>query len=492
MGFRKDFLWGGAAAGNQYEGGVQEGGKGLSSSDVMTRGSKDVPRGITYKLADGTGAFFRGIAPDSLPDGARFALVEGYDYPSHQAVDFYHHYKEDIQYFAELGFKTYRMSISWSRIFPTGLEEEPNEEGLRFYDAVFDECLKYGIEPMVTLHHFEVPLELCNRWNAWMDRRTIDCFLKYCKTVFEKYQGKVKYWITFNEINNIYFGFLEGGFVGTDEQSILQAAHHQMIASAKAVRMGHEICPEYQIGCMLAASRCTVYPRTCNPVDVQMAWEDANRHYFFTDVQCRGYYPAYQQKYYEREGIHIQMEKEDADILKNGCVDYITISYYRSMISTSAEPDQDSAKDTLKLGEVNPYLKATEWGIAVDPLGFRIILHNLYDRYQLPIMVVENGLGAADHIAEDGKIHDDYRVKFFRDHIQAMKDAVDLDGVDVMGYTTWAPIDIVSAGTGEMRKRYGFVYVDMDDKGNGSLKRMKKESFQWYQKVIETNGEDLD
>lgn len=434
MGFRSDFLWGGATAANQYEGGWNEGGRGPANTDVMTKGSKDQARGATYTLPDGSRHLTKGVAVKDLPEGARFEVLDGYEYPCHDAVDFYHHYKEDIALFAELGFKTYRMSISWPRIFPTGMEKEPNEEGLKFYDNVFDELLKYGIEPMVTLHHFEVPLELTNQWGSW-------------------------------------------------------AAHHQFVASAMAVKIGHEINPDFKIGCMLAASRCTVYPETCNPADVQKAWEQASRQYFFADVQCRGYYPSYQLKYFERNGIHIQKESGDDEILKEGTVDYIAISYYRSMIT--AAPKQEGS-DPLLLGVINPYLEATEWGIAIDPMGFRITLHNLYDRYQLPVMIVENGIGAADEVAEDGQIHDPYRVDFFRSHIQAMKDAVDIDGVDVMGYTTWAPIDIVSAGTGEMRKRYGFVYVDKDDEGNGSLKRSKKDSFAWYQKVIASNGENLE
>ena len=489
MGFRKDFLWGGATAANQYEGGWQEGGRGPANTDVMTKGSKDQARGVTYVLPDGSEHLTRGVAVKDLPKGAEFKVLEGYTYPSHEAVYFYHHYKEDIALFAELGFKTYRMSISWPRIYPTGMEEEPNEEGLKFYDDVFDELRKYKIEPMVTLHHFEVPLALTNTWGAWADRRTIGCFIRFCRTVFERYKNKVKYWLTFNEINNIYFGFLSSGIPADDMNITMQAAHHQFVASAMAVKLGHEINPDFRIECMLADSRCTVYPATCNPLDIQKAWEQAGRQYFFTDVQCRGYYPSYQLKFMERNGIHIHMEDGDEEILKEGTVDFISLSYYRSMI-TSATPEKGS--DPLLLGAINPYLKATEWGIAIDPLGFRITLHNLYDRYQLPLMIVENGIGAADEVGEDGVVHDDYRIDFFRSHIQAMKDAVELDGVDVMGYTSWGPIDIVSAGTGEMRKRYGFIYVDKDDENGGTLKRTKKDSFLWYKKVIASNGEDLD
>ena len=488
MGFRKDFLWGGATAANQYEGGWNEGGRGPANTDVMTRGSKDRARGVTYILPDGSHHQTESITVKNLPEDARFAVLEDGDYPNHKAVDFYHHYKEDIALMGEMGFKTYRMSISWARIYPTGMEETPNEEGLGFYDAVFDELHKYGIEPMVTLHHFEVPLGLCNAWGGWADRRTVDCFVRFCRTVFERYKNKVTYWLTFNEINNIPIGFLSSGISTDDPAVIMQAAHHQFVASAMAVRIGHEIDPTFKIGCMLAASRTSIYPATCRPEDVQQAWEKAGQHYFFTDVQCRGYYPFYQLKYFERKGIHIHMEEGDEQILRDGTVDFIGMSYYRTMI-TETVPAEGS--DPLLLGAINPYLKATEWGIAIDPLGFRITLHNMYDRYQLPIMIVENGIGAADTVEVDGRIHDDYRIDFFRDHIQAMKDAVELDGVDVMGYTAWGPIDLISAGTGEMRKRYGFVYVDMDDQGNGTLKRSKKDSFKWYQKVIASNGEDL-
>lgn len=488
MAFKDGFLWGGATAANQYEGGWNKGGRGPANTDVMTKGSKDTARGITYIMPDGTGHLMEGVSVKDMPSGAEFKVLEAFDYPAHRAVDFYHRFKDDIALFAELGFKTYRMSISWTRIFPTGLESEPNEEGLRFYEEIFDELHKFGIEPMVTLHHFEVPLELTNQWGAWADRRTVDCFIRYCKAVYTRYKDKVKYWLTFNEINNIYFGFLSSGITAGDLQTVMQAAHHQFVASAMAVKLGHQINPEFKIGGMLAASRCTVYPQTCNPEDVQNAWEQASRQYFFADVQCRGYYPTYQLRYFERNGIQIQVKPGDEEILREGTVDFLSLSYYRSMI-TSTEKKKGS--DPLLLGVINPYLKATEWGIAIDPLGFRITLHNLFDRYQIPLMVVENGIGAADTVEENGSIHDNYRIDFFRTHIQAMKDAVELDGVDVMGYTTWAPIDIVSAGTGEMKKRYGFVYVDMDDAGNGTLKRSKKDSFKWYQRVIATNGENL-
>ena len=490
MGFPKGFLWGGATAANQYEGGWDAGGRGPANSDVITNGDPQNGRMATRRLADGTVETVTAMRPDPLPDGAVYDTAPDHYYPSHQATDFYHHFREDIALMGELGFKTYRMSISWSRIYPTGLEETPNEEGLAFYDAVFDELHKYGIEPMVTLHHFEVPLALSNAFGAWQDRRMVELFLKFCETVFRRYRDKVRYWLTFNEINNLPFGFLASGMTRFDPQALAQAAHHQFVASAKAVRLGHQINPDFRIGCMLAASRVTVYPKTCAPEDVQAAWEAACRNYFYADVQCRGFYPSYQLQYYKRQGIQVQMEPEDAQILRDGCVDFISISYYRSTLAARQQGKQSG--DPLNLGEPNPYLPCTEWGITIDPLGFRIVLHNLYDRYGLPIMVVENGLGAVDTVAEDGKVHDPYRIDFYRTHIRAMKDAIELDGVDVVGYTPWGWIDIVSAGTGEMRKRYGFVYVDMDDTGHGTLARSRKDSFAWYKKVIASNGEDLD
>ena len=488
MSFPKNFLWGGATAANQYEGGYLSGGRGLATSDVMTDGSLHQPRMLTFKTKEGKVESIARWA--ELPEGATGYIDPDTYYPSHKAVDFYNHYKEDIALMAEMGYNCFRMSISWSRIFPKGgIEgEEVNEEGLKFYDDVFDECIKHGIEPIVTICHFDIPMYLADEMDGWSDRRVIDCFTKYCKVIFERYKTKVKYWMTFNEIN-LLNGYTTLGTHKTDDATRYQALHHMFVASAKAVVLGHEINPDFKIGMMVAY--ILSYPETCNPQDVQEDIDAArNLKFFFTDVQCRGYYPSYKLKEFERKGIVIKKEEGDDEILKAGVVDYIGFSYYNSGVSTARKDAQETEGNIAKVIK-NKYLKVSEWGWPIDPLGIRISLNQLWDRYQLPMMIVENGLGALDTVEEDGSINDDYRIDYLASHIAEMKKAVELDGVELLGYTPWGCIDLVSAGTGEMKKRYGFVYVDLDDKGNGTAKRSRKKSFNWYKKVIATNGEDL-
>ncbi len=492
-GFPKDFLWGGATAANQFEGGWNEGGKGMSTDDVVTNGTNTTPRLLTYTLPDGTHKqtpMFFGL---DVPEGTVFDCQEGYLYPNHEASDFYHHYKEDIALMAEMGFKCFRLSIAWTRIFPNGglNDEEPNEAGLAFYDDVFDELIKHGIEPVVTISHYETPLALTHAFNAWADRRTVDLFVKYCETIFKRYRTKVKYWMTFNEINCIDMnGWMPAGVATTSKQVRMQAAHHQFVASAKAVVLGHEINPDFKIGCMLAYS--LTYANTCNPDDVIEAWKTSSGNYFFTDVQCRGYYPNYKLKEFEREGIVIEKEPDDDEWLAKGTVDYLAFSYYMSNVASADPAVQEKAKGNLFTGLKNPYLKASDWGWQIDPVGLRVALDYLYDRYQIPLFVVENGLGAVDKVEEDGSINDDYRIDYLRDHIREMEKAVNEDGVELMGYTPWGCIDLVSASTGEMKKRYGFVYVEKYDDGTGDYSRKKKKSFDWYKKVIATDGQDLD
>ncbi|MEG2354175.1 MAG: 6-phospho-beta-glucosidase [Clostridium sp.] len=475
MALRKDFLWGGATAANQCEGGYKEGGRGLANVDVAPHGKDRFP-----VLAG---------------EMKMFECDDEHYYPSHEAIDMYHNYKEDIKLFAEMGFKCYRLSIAWTRIFPTGEEATPNEEGLKFYDSLFDECLKYGIEPLVTICHFDVPMYLVEKYGAWRDRKLVDLYVKYCEEIFTRYKNKVKYWLTFNEINMIlHLPFIGAGLYieeGEDEEQIkFQAAHHQLVASALATKLAHEINPEFKIGCMLAAGN--TYANTCNPNDVFKSMEKDRENYFFIDIQSRGEYPSYAIKELERKGIKIVMEEDDKKILKENTVDFISFSYYSSRL-TSADPEISAQTEgnvfaTLK----NPHLKASEWGWQIDPLGLRITMNSLYDRYQKPLFIVENGLGAVDTPDENGYVSDDYRIEYLRAHIKTMIDAVELDGVDLLGYTPWGCIDLVSASTGEMKKRYGFIYVDKDNDGNGTLKRSKKKSFDWYKKVIASNGKDLD
>ncbi|MBD7910586.1 MULTISPECIES: 6-phospho-beta-glucosidase [Clostridium] len=470
--FKEGFLWGGATAANQFEGGWNAGGKGLSTADVMTGGTHTTPRRITPELEEGT------------------------YYPSHEAIDFYGHYKEDIKMFGEMGFKTFRMSINWSRIFPNGDDLEPSEEGLKFYDNVFDELKKYNIEPLVTISHYETPFGLTKKYNGWASREVIDCYIRYCETIFKRYKNKVKYWLTFNEINclTIDFGAFMGGGILVKEgensdQLRFQALHHQFIASAKAVKLGHEINPDFKIGCMIAYM--TLYPYTCNPDDILLAQQkDQIQNGLCGDVQVRGHYPGFAKRYFEENNIKIRMEKDDENILREGCVDFYSFSYYMSN-AVSTDPEKQETSGNLLGGIKNPYLKASDWGWQIDPKGLRWTLNHIYDRYQIPVMVVENGLGAVDVVEEDGTINDDYRIDYLRDHIVEMNEAVK-DGVDLMGYTMWGCIDLVSASTGEMKKRYGFIYVDKDNEGTGTLERKPKKSFYWYKKVIESNGENLE
>lgn len=464
----KDFLWGGATSANQIEGAFQENGKGISTADVGTAGSLNKRREYT-----------NGILPDKV-------------YPTHDAIDFYSNYESDIKMFAEMGFKCYRFSIAWTRIYPKGDELLPNEKGLEFYDKVIKTCLKYEIEPVITLSHYEMPYHLSETLNGWVDRNLIDYFVKFCKTLFDRYHEDVKYWMTFNEINVIaQMPFIAGGIrIGEDdnkEAMIYQAAHHQFVASAKIVKLGHDINPNMLIGSMMLYP--LMYANTCNPEDVLVTNQKMNLNYFFSDVQARGYYPTYMLRYFERNNITIKMELGDEAILKQGTVDYIGFSYYMSLV-TAVNSNGSQAKGNMVHGLKNPYLETSEWGWQIDATGLRISLNNLYDRYQLPLFVVENGLGARDVFVNDTVI-DDYRIDYLRQHIQAIKDAVILDGVECIGYTAWGCIDLVSVGTGEMAKRYGFIYVDKDDNGGGTLKRFRKKSFHWYRNVIQSNGEIL-
>ncbi len=500
MALRKDFLWGGAVAAHQLEGGWDEGGKGPSVADVMTAGANGVERQIT--------------------DG----VISGENYPNHDAIDFYHRYKEDVALFAELGLKAFRTSIAWTRIFPNGDEVEPNEEGLQFYDDLFDECLKNGIEPVITLSHFEMPYHLVTEYGGFRNRKLIEFFTHFAEVVMTRYKDKVKYWMTFNEINNQAnylrdfapftnsgLKFPEGATAIEREQIMYQAAHYELVASAKVVEIGHKINPDFQIGCMIAM--CPIYPATCKPEDMMASTVAMQRRYWFADVHVRGHYPAYLKAYFNRKGFDLDITVEDEQAFAKGCVDYIGFSYYMSF-AIQDQADNDGSKvasimthsDFKKVDHVgapefdynedtdlikNEYVQASEWGWQIDPLGLRWSMNWFYERYEKPLFIVENGFGAVDKIEADGSIHDPYRVDYLKAHIAAMIDAVNYDGVDLMGYTPWGFIDLVSAGTGEMKKRYGFIYVDKDNDGNGTLNRSRKDSFFWYQGVIKSNGEEI-
>lgn len=478
------FLWGGATACFQVEGGYQEGGRGLSTHDFETDGSVEHPRTVTFRMPDGTTGKVRSsfFHPEDLPDGAVPCILEDRYYPSHRAVDHYHHWKEDIELMAGMGFNVYRFSICWSRIFPTGEEDRPNETGLRFYEEMMDEMERRGMEPLITIHHDELPAYLAEHYDGWSSRHTIDCYVKYCRVLFERFGKRCRYWLTFNEINAVR-GYVACGTHKCDDQTHYQAAHHMFLASAEAVKLGHEIMPGSRFGAMYAAS--ALYPATCKPEDIFRHMQKRRETYFFMDVMARGYYPSYTGDIFRRRGVKLHTEPGDDQILREGTLDYISFSYYRSnVISTETVSNVIS-------GDPNPYLPVTPWGWPVDPIGLRYVLNELYDRYQKPLFIVENGLGAVDQVEADGSIQDDYRIEYLYDHLKEMMKAMNKDGVECLGYTMWGPMDLVSLSTGEMKKRYGFIYVDMDDKGNGTCRRSKKKSYDWMREVIATQGESL-
>lgn len=464
--FPKDFLWGGAVAANQCEGAYNEGGKGLSVQDVMPNGIKSPPE--------------KEVSKSNLK-------LDG--------INFYHRYKDDIKLFAEMGFKVFRTSIAWSRIFPNGDDDAPNEEGLEFYDNLFDECLKYGIKPLVTLSHYEPPLALSEKYNGWLDRRTISFFERYAKTVFERYKDKVKYWLTFNEINAILKAPFMCGAIMTEREKLTEsdlytAIHHQLVASASVTKLCHEIIPDSKVGCMILG--VTVYPLTPSPDDVIKTMLRDRETYQFAHIHARGEYPSYLLKYFKKNNVTVDITPSDKEILKN-TVDFISFSYYSS-ICESADNNAKMTGGNLSKGFINPYLKSTDWGWQIDPKGLRYTLTKLYDLYSLPLFISENGLGAEDKLTKtvngEKTVNDDYRIEYLNAHLVEVEKAID-DGVPVFGYTSWGCIDIVSASTAEMKKRYGYIYVDRNDDGSGSFERYKKKSFYWYKKIIETNGEAL-
>ncbi len=459
--FPNDFLWGGAVAANQVEGAYLEDGKGLSTSDVQ-------PQGVF-------GPVVERVAGDS---GIKDV-----------AIDFYHRYPEDIKLFAEMGFNCLRVSIAWTRIFPNGDEQQPNEAGLAFYDKLFDELAAHNITPLVTLSHYEMPWGLVKQYGGWSNRQVIGFFEHYARTVFTRYQHKVKLWLTFNEINMSLHAPMTG--VGLPETSskaeVYQAIHHQLVASALAVKACHEIIPDAKIGNMLLGG--LVYPLTCKPDDVLEALQENRAWQFFGDVQCRGAYPGYMLRFFRDNGITLEITEADREALKS-TIDFISFSYYMTGCVTTDDELNQQARGNILSMVPNPHLASSEWGWQIDPVGLRTLLNVLWDRYQKPLFIVENGLGAKDKPDADGMVQDDYRISYLNDHLVQVREAIE-DGVEVMGYTSWGPIDLVSASRAELSKRYGFIYVDRDDSGAGTLARSRKKSFYWYQEVIATHGASL-
>lgn len=485
--FPKKFLWGGAVAANQCEGAYLTDGKELNVTDVMV-GLLNTPDLQWNKTTEKW-------EPNFDPDKV---------YLSHEGIDLYHRYPEDLALMEGMGFNAFRTSISWARIFPNGDEEEPNEAGLQFYDKLFDEMRRRGMEPVVTLSHYETPLHLLTEYGGWLSDKMLGFWLRYVKTIFNRYKGKIKYYLSFNEINALLrIPFAGGGMLNihptdtskpnadlTDER-IYQASHHLFVANAETVKLCHEIDPEAKLGCMLALSSIAVYPYDCNPDSVLGALEYQRKQLFFSDVMCKGFYPGYIKRVWNEKGIHVNIKEGDLDLIQKYTNDYIAFSYYRSAVYKA---DGTMVMDTGgAAGVENPYLTATSpepWKWPVDPKGLRYVCNILTDRYNLPLFIVENGIGLDESLDSNGEIHDDFRISYVRDHLIQVREAL-LDGCDVMGYLYWGPIDVVSAGTGEMRKRYGFVYVDRQNDGTGTLERRQKDSYQWYKHVIETNGASL-
>ena len=482
MKFSEDFYWGGAVAANQCEGAWNVDGRGMTRTDVTTGGTVNTPRMVTFIDKDGN----KQKLPNhgfKLPEGAHFAVFDDELYPNHDGIDFYHHYKEDIALLKEMGFKMFRLSISWSRIYPTGEEDKPNQAGLDFYRNVFTELRNAGIEPLVSIWHFDTPLALEEKYGDWLDRKYISLYEKYVTTIFNEYKGLVKYWLTFNEINNTV-NFIPDDASDEVYQEAYQHLHYQFVASARAVQIGHQIDPENKIGCMICG--ITYYPLTSDPEDIlfnRSKWEKGI--FYCGDVQCKGKYPTYAKRLWKEHNVKLDITEQDLEELKKGTVDMYTFSYYMSQAVTTHEND-DAVSGNMSFGVRNPYLEYSDWGWALDPKGLRYYLEMIYDRYEKPLMVVENGLGAYDTVEEDGSIHDNYRIEYYRAHIEEMAKAIE-DGVDLIGYTTWGCIDLVSAGTGEMRKRYGFIYVDKHDDGSGTMKRSRKDSF--YRIVTTRRGQ---
>lgn len=475
MKLRKDFLWGGSIAAHQCEGAWNVDGKGIGIMDLVTSGSYEVPREICKDIEDGK------------------------RYPSHEGIDFYHRFKDDIALFGEMGFKALRISIDWSRIYPNGDDEEPNKKGIEYYQSVVEELLKNGIEPIVTLYHFEMPVNLVRKYGSWTNRKVIDFYLKYCKTMFEALKGKVKYWVTFNEMNHIdpqteasdIFTYIIAGLKFSEmvekKQTLATIGYNMTLAGVKAVELAHEIDPNNKVGCVFGLT--PVYPINCNPVNVMNAFKEMDRDFYQIDAMCNGCFPKYKLKEYKDSDIQLEISNEDKESFYNGKLDFIGVNYYST--SVAHYEGDDNGEETLFGGVQNPYLEKSKWGWSIDPIGLRYLLNYVYRRYELPIIVSENGLGAMDKVEADGSINDDYRIDYLNQHLIQLKKAAEEDGVECFGYLMWGPIDLVSATTGEMKKRYGFIYVDKQDDGTGDYSRKKKKSFDWYKEVIESNGESL-
>ncbi|HDR7687830.1 glycoside hydrolase family 1 protein [Bacillus toyonensis] len=455
--FKKDFLWGASTSAYQVEGAYNEDGKGLSVQDV-----KVIPEGTSdFKVCS----------------------------------DHYHHFKEDVKLFAELGLNVYRFSIAWTRILPNGTGEV-NEKGITFYSNLIDELLKHDIVPLITMYHFDLPYEL-EKKGGWSNRDTIDAFAQYCEILFERFGDRVKNWLTINEQNMM---ILHGQAIGTSilsQKELYQQNHHMLLAEAKVTNLCHKMIPDAKIG--PAPNISYVYPKTCKPNDIIAAQNcNAIRNWLYLDMAVYGRYNNIAWNFMKSKNIEPVILEGDMEILASSKPDYIAFNYYSSItvseydenfvIDDAGDQQIEVGEEGFFMGDDNEFLELTDFGWEIDPIGFRVTLREVNDRYHLPIIITENGIGAYDKVDEDGTVQDHYRIDYLKKHIEQMELAI-ADGVDVIGYCPWAAIDLISTHQG-FRKRYGFIYINRDEDDLKDLKRIKKQSFYWYKEVISSNGKE--
>lgn len=440
-------------------------------------------------------------------DGKSPSIIDMYEHPAGYAdftvaSDHYHHFAEDIALFAKMGLKAYRFSIAWTRILPQGMGEV-NPAGVEHYRAVIAECRKYGIEPVVTMYHFDLPWCL-EQQGGWLNRATIDAFENYARVLFTEYGSEVKYWLTINEQNTMILhpgaiGLPKGGQLPSRKE-LYQMNHHMMLAQARVMKLCHAMCPQAKIG--PALNLTAMYPETCRPEDAIAAhnWE-VLRCWNFADMPVFGQYHPLAMRYLEDRGLTPEIQPDDWGTLAGAKPDFIAMNYYSTATIAASRGDASDVSaragdQQIMLGEEgvyraaeNLYVGKTQYGWVVDPTGFRYTLRKVCERYHLPILITENGIGAPDKLETDGSVHDPYRIEFYEKHLHAMREAI-TDGVDMLGYCPWAAVDVVSTHQG-YAKRYGFIYVDRDEQDLRDLRRYPKDSFYWYQKTIAENGKNL-
>lgn len=472
-------LWGGATSASQYEGGFTDG-KGLDTQDCRAY----LPR--TSNATTET----RLLTQRQIEEAKK--KDSPYYYPFRVGTKGYEYGSADIELLKELDLDIYRLSISWSRLFPTGEEVEPNPAGVSYYDKVLNKLHNAGIKIFITIDHYAIPLNLVEKYGGWTSIKTVAAYMRFSSFLLHKWGAIVDYWLPINEINAGYFSPFNGVALVKPENDeynysdIFLSLHHQFIASAKTIKLGKELKVKGKF-CAMISCFC-YYPLTPKPEDnLELVENEEINQWYCMDVLAKGYYPYYAKPFFDKHNINFEISAADKELLRNNTCDVVTFSYYDSCICT-ADENKNQTAGNLVVTTKNPYLKATEWGWQIDPMGLRTTLHKIYDRYNKPVMISENGLGAKDVLTSDHKVHDQYRIDYFKAHFDQIIKAKE-ENVDVIAYIAWGIIDIVSAGSCEMDKRYGVVYVDADNKGQGTFKRYKKDSFEWYKHFIEQQRE---